>query len=425
MPQTLLLRLSSNDQEEAEWVTLGEDGASQSARQRGPLTLAAAVSGSGKVVALAPATQILLAEPVLPPGGNVKLARAVPFALEEQLTEDVDQMSFAIGRRRSGGATAVAAVSRTVLQEWLSRLTAAGLSPVAIYPDISLMPDNPGQTVLWLENSRLAVRRPGALPFAVELSPVSEALVVAGVIADPLDTAAEPKVPENAMLYVTSEDWERSESEFGRLVGRFESLKVQLLPDGPLPWLARSLDATGAADAVNLLQGEFAHTTDFAARWLQWRTPAFLAAALLAVHVAGQWLQIRQAKHETGALDGQIASVFSAAMPADVMHEPRRQMQARLDRIRKAGASPEYFLRTLKALGGALAMTPKTEIAALSYREQALDMKVSAPSLAALSQLTQYIGKQGMTADIQSSTPVAAGVEAHIQLHSTSAGSRR
>jgi general secretion pathway protein L len=422
MPQTLLLRLPSNDQEEAEWLTLDETGGAQSARQRGPLTLAAAVSGSGKVVALAPAAQILLAEPALPPGGNVKLARAVPFALEEQLTEDVDQMSFAIGRRRSGGGTPVAAVSRTVLQEWLSRLTAAGLSPLAMYPDISLMPDNPGQTVLWLEKSRLAVRRPGALPFAVELSPVSEALVVAGVIADPLDTAAEPKVPENAMLYVTREDWAQSEGEFDQLVGKFESLKVQLLPDGPLPWLARSLEAT---DAVNLLQGEFAHSTDFAARWLQWRTPAFLAAALLAVHVAGQWLQIRQAKHDTGALDSQIASVFSAAMPAEVMQEPRRQMQARLDRIRKAGASPQYFLRTLKTLSGALAMTPKTEIDALSYREQALDMKVSAPSVAALSELTKFIGKQGMMAEIQSSTPVAAGVEAHIQLHSPSAGTRR
>jgi general secretion pathway protein L len=422
MPQTLLLRLPSNDQEEAEWLTLSETGDSQSARQRGPLTLAAAVSGSGKVVVLAPAAQILLAEPVLPPGGSVKLARAVPFALEEQLTEDVDQMSFATGKRRSGGGTPVAAVSRTVLQEWLSRLTAAGLSPVAIYPDISLMQDNPGQTVLWLEKSRLAVRRPGALPFAVELSPVSEALVVAGVIADPLDTAAEPKVPENAMLYVSREDWAQSESEFDRLLGKFESLQVQLLPDGPLPWLARDLEAT---DAVNLLQGEFARTTDFAAHWLQWRTPAYLAAALLVVHVAGQWLQIRQAKHDTGTLDTQIASVFSAAMPSEAMQEPRRQMQARLDRIRKAGASPEYFLRALKALSGAVAMSPKTEIDAVSYREQALDMKVSAPSLAALSELTKYIDKQGFRAEIQSSTPVASGVEGHIQLHSPSAGTRR
>ena len=144
------------------------------------------------------------------------------------------------------------------------------------------MPDNPGQTVLWLEKSRLAVRRPGALPFAVELSPVSEALVVAGVIADPLDTTAEPKVPENAILYVTREDWAHSQDEFEQLVGKFESLKVQLLPDGALPWLARNLEST---DAINLLQGEFARITDLRLRWRQWRTPALLAATLLIVHV--------------------------------------------------------------------------------------------------------------------------------------------
>jgi type II secretory pathway component PulL len=146
---------------------------------------------------------------------------------------------------------------------------------------------------------------------------------------------------------------------------------------------------------------------------------------LLAVHVAAQAVQIRQAKHETAALDGQIASIFSAAMPGEAMQDPRRQMQSRLDRIRKSGASPEYFLRTLKVLGDAMAVTPKTDIDALSYREQSLDMKVSAPSLAALSQLSQFIGKQGMTAEIQSSTPVANGVEAHIQLRSSTSRPHR
>lgn len=422
MPQTLLLRLPPAGQEETEWLTIDDTGDTGTIRQRGSLTLAAAVSRSGKVVALAPSTQILLAEPVLPPGSGMKLARAVPFALEEQLTEDIDQLSFAVGRRRSGGSTPVAAVSRTVLQGWLSDLNAAGLEPLCMYPDISLMPENPSQTVLWLEKSRLAVRRPGALPFAVELSPVREALVVAGVIADPLQAAAEPKVPESAVLYVTREDWAQVQDEFEQLAGKFDALKVQLLPDGPLPWLARTLETS---DAINLLQGEFARTTDFSARWLKWRTPAFLAAGLLAAHVAAQELQIRHAKHETAALDSQIASVFSGAMPAETIRDPRRQMQARLDRIRKSAASPEYFLRTLKILSGALAATPKTDIDSLSYREQELDMKVSAPSLATLSQLSQYIGKQGMTAEIQSSTPVAGGVEAHLQLRSPSSREHR
>jgi general secretion pathway protein L len=422
MPQTLLLRLPPPAQEETEWLVIDDALDAAPARQRGSLTLAAAVSRTGRVVALAPATQILLAEPELPPGSGVKLARAVPFALEEQLTEDIDHLTFAIGRRRPGGGTPVVAVSRAVLQGWLADLSAAGLDPIAVYPDISLMPDNPGQTVLWLEKERLAVRRPGALPFAVELSPVSEALVVAGVIADPLDTSPEPKVPESAVLYVTREDWSRSQSEFEELTEKFDSLKVQLLPDGPLPWLALTLPST---EAVNLLQGEFARSTDFGARWRRWRMAALLAVGLLVVHVAAQALQIHQAKREASTLDGEIASVFSSALPAEAMQDPRRQMQSRLDRIHKSGASPENFLRTLKVLADAVAAVPKTDIDALSYREDSLDLRVSAPSLAALSQLSQLIGKQGMTAEIQSSTPVATGVEAHIQLRSHASKAHR
>jgi general secretion pathway protein L len=421
MPHSLLLRLPPAGQEETEWLTLDETGAPTPTRQRGSLSLAAAVWRTGRVVVLAPATQILLAEPELPPGSGAKLARAVPFALEEQLTEDVDLLSFAIGRRRGNGGTPVAVVSRAVLTAWLSELKAAGFDPQAIYADISAMPENPGQTVLWLEKERLAVRRPGALPFAVELSPVKEALVVAGVIADPLDSA-EPKPKESAILYVTREDWAKVQGEFEDLLEDFASLKVQLLSDGPLPWLARGLEAP---EAVNLLQGEFSRTTDYSARWRQWRVAAALAVALLVVHVAAQALQIRHAKHDSAALDAEISQLFSESMPGDAVTDPRRQMQAKLERIRKSGAGPQYFLRTLQTLSGALAVTPKTAISALSYREDALDMTVSAPSLAALSQLTQFVGKEGLAAEIQSSNPVAAGVEAHLHVHGQSAKARR
>jgi len=422
MPQLLLLRLPAPGQEETEWLILDEAGAPTPTRQRGSLSLAAAVWRSGKVVVLASATQILLAEPELPPGGGTKLARAVPFALEEQLTEDVDQLSFAIGHRRGSGATPVAVVSRSVLQGWIADLSAAGLEPQAIYPDISLMPENPGQTVLWLENDRLAVRRSGAMPFAVELAPVREALVVASVIGDPLQAGEEPKPKESAILYVTREDWARVQEEFEGLLEEFASLKVQLLSDGPLPWLARGMNT---ADAVNLLQGEFSRTTNYGERWHRWRLPAALAAALLVVHVAAQALQIRQAKHESASLDSEISQVFSSAMPGDKLADPRRQMQSKLERIRKSGAGPQYFLRTLQTLSGALAATPKTTISALSYRENALDMTLNAPSLAALSQLTQFVGKEGFAAEIQSSNPVATGVEAHVHVHDQSTRAQR
>jgi general secretion pathway protein L len=422
MPQSLLLRLPPSGHEETEWLILDEAGAPTPSRQRGSLSLAAGVWRSGRVIVLAPAAQILLAEPELPPGGGAKLARAVPFALEEQLTEDVDQLSFAIGKRRGSGATSVAVVSRSVLQGWIADLSAAGFEPQAIFPDISLMPENPGQTVLWLEGDRLAVRRPGAMPFAVELAPVKEALVVAGVINDPLQASEEPKPKESAILYVTRDDWARVQEDFEALLEEFASLKVQLLADGPLPWLARGMNT---ADAVNLLQGEFSRTTDYGERWRRWRLAAGLAAALLVVHVAAQALQIRQAKHESAALDSEISQIFSSAMAGEKQADARRQMQSKLERIRKSGAGPQYFLRTLQTLGGALAVAPKTTISALSYRENALDMTVNAPSLAALSQLTQFVGKEGFAAEIQSSNPVATGVEAHLHVRDQHAAAKR
>ncbi len=408
-------------------MTINEAGEPAASRQRGPLSLAAAVGRTSRVVVLAPATQILLAEPELPPGSGVKLARAVPFALEEQLTEDIDQLVFALGKRRPGGGTPVAVVSRTVLQAWLADLLEAGLTPVAIYPDMSLLPHNPGQTMLWYENGRLSVRRPGMLPFSVELTPVTDALIVAGVIPDPLTASAladalEPPVLESAIFYVTREDWVAIQDEIEGLIDHFASLKIQLLPDGPLPWLARDLPST---DAVNLLQGEFARSTDYGVRWRPWRTAAALAVVLLVIHVAAQAVQFRQARHETAALDAQIAEVFSAAMPSDAMQDPRRQMQSRLDRIRHSGPGPQLFLRTLQTLSGALSATPNSMLDSLSYREEALDLKITAPSLGELSQLSQIVGRQGLTAEIQSSTPAGSGVEAHMQVRSSGAKARR
>jgi len=52
-------------------------------------------------------------------------------------------------------------------------------------------------------------------------------------------------------------------------------------------------------------------------------------------------------------------------------------------------------------------------------------MTVSAPSLGALSQLTQFAGKEGLSADIQSSNPVAAGVEAHLHVRNQTSRPRR
>jgi len=52
-------------------------------------------------------------------------------------------------------------------------------------------------------------------------------------------------------------------------------------------------------------------------------------------------------------------------------------------------------------------------------------LRVTAPSLTALSQLSQQVGKQGLTADIQSSQPVEGGIDAHLQVRTAGAKGHR
>ncbi len=413
MAQTLIVRLPSPATAETEWLTIDAAGQSSGPVQRGTLAQAAGAAAGVGVVVLAPATEVLLAAPVLPPGNSAKLARATPFALEDQLSEDIDRLHFAIGPRAADGATAVAVVARDALAAWIRALETAGLAPRTLVADAAWMPENPGQTVLWLEGDRLAVRRPQTPPFVVEATSLTAAFEVAGLIGESSAADAEPRALESAILYLTPQDWERVRDDVEALLPRFETLRVQLLPDGALPWLARGRDAR---DAVNLLQGDFARQPAYVDRWREWRVAAYLGIALLGVHVATDTARIHLADAASARAERDIAALYAATMPGVPMREPRAQMQARLRAIRASSAGPSAFLRTMQSLTTAIGQAPPTQLQSFAFRQGTWDLTVSTKNVDALGRLTQALAQQGLHADIQSSTPSAGGVDAHLRI---------
>lgn len=412
MAQTLIVRLPTPASAEAEWLTIDAAGQPSGPVQRGALAQAAGAAAGLGVVVLVPATEVLLAAPVLPPGNSAKLARATPFALEDQLSEDVDRLHFAIGPRAADGATAVAVVARDTLGGWIRTLESAGIAPRTMAADSAWIPENPGQTVLWLEGDRLAVRRPRTPPFVVEATPLTAAFEAAGLIGEVQPEEA-PRALESAILHLTPPDWERVRDEVEALLPRFETLRVQLLPDGALPWLARGRDAR---DAVNLLQGEFARKAAYADRWREWRVAAFLGIALLAVHVATDVARIHVAHLASERAERDIATLYAAVMPGVPMREPRAQMQARLRAIRASAGGPSAFLRTMQSLTTAIGAAPPTQLQSFAFRQGTWDLTVSAKNVDSLGRLSQTLAQQGLHADIQSSTPAAGGIEAHLRI---------
>ena len=99
MSDWLLLRLPRSPEQAATWLVVDARGAPTGPPQSGPLSLAAARAAGRRVCVLAPGADVLLAEPDVPAKAGAKLQQLVPYALEEHLAEDIDELHFAIGKR--------------------------------------------------------------------------------------------------------------------------------------------------------------------------------------------------------------------------------------------------------------------------------------------------------------------------------------
>src|SRR6185312_7862525 len=161
MADRLPLRLPRGPEQGATWLIVDARGAPTGPPQGGPLSLAAARATGRRLAVLVPGSDVLLAEPDVPVKAGAKLQQLVPYALEEQLADDIDELHFAIGKRvGESPTTPVAVVALSLMDEWTSALKAAGLNPESMYVDSDLLPVNPGHAVALLEDDIVVVRPP-------------------------------------------------------------------------------------------------------------------------------------------------------------------------------------------------------------------------------------------------------------------------
>ena len=407
MADWLLLRLPRTPEEPASWLVADARGAPAGPAQAGPLTLAAARAAGRRVCVLVPGTDVLLAEPDVPVRAGAKLQQLVPYALEEHLADDIDDLHFAIGRR--AGETSrvpVAVVARALLNEWLAMLRASGIEPEAIYADSDLLPQNPGQAVVLLEEDAVFVRAPGASSVTLPADALAEALEIAQSGVDAPLTGA-----RGLILYTGAAEWQRHSAQIEAARAHFDGIKIQLLTGGPLALFAQQMPA---ATPINLLQGAYAPRASRAVGLKAWRVAAILLVSVIGLHLVGKIGELQVLKNRERQLDASIRDTFHAAMPGDPNTlDARRRMEQRLNATRGAGGG---LLPALQALAQARDATPGMSVQSLQFHGGALDMKLSAPDAASLDRVSQSLRTNGWQADLTGGNNAAAGYEGHIQV---------
>ena len=119
MPEYLVIRIDQHQIQIADWIAVDASGVRCSDPSTGTLQDAAADVGEREVIVLVPSSEVLTTSVDIPVKGT-RLLAALPFALEENLAQDIEDLHFAAGIRRANGRTPVSIVAHERMEEWLA-----------------------------------------------------------------------------------------------------------------------------------------------------------------------------------------------------------------------------------------------------------------------------------------------------------------
>ncbi|MEM7707040.1 MAG: type II secretion system protein GspL [Pseudomonadota bacterium] len=351
--------------------------------------------GRAPLLVLVPGRDVTIARVVLPAGSRQRLRQALPFALEEQLVEDVDHYHFALGAKLDSGTWLAAAVARDRMTGWMDALAEAGLSPDVLLPEPLLLPTPTAedQANVLLEDDRALVRVGAAQAFEANLSDLDVLLSLQ---------------PDLAKVQVADPG--------GRWSGA-PGLTRQPLELGRWP---NDQAAAISAPELNLLQGQWQGRGDVAARiGGLWRWAAIAGAAAGVLLLANRYLEVRALSEQLQALQGVAGEVAGSALDQVAPgSDYRSQLSAALGRLQGArGAAEDGFLYLLEIVGPALVAGDRVELASINFRSDGMVLDLTAGSLDQVENLRQQISSQApVPVVIESSETVVDGTRVRMRI---------
>jgi general secretion pathway protein L len=404
--ETLLIRiypsLAADEPLTVEWLTIDANHRPTGEIGHGTLDEAAQARQYRRTVVLVPSENISLARIDIKARNRERLARAMPYALEEDLAEDVEQLHFAPGPRQPDGSHPVAVVARLHMTHWLTQLQAAGIVPKSLIPDVLALPvaaDNSWS--LLLEKDRALLRTGPFSGFALE--PINLEVLLSCALEE---AASQPGTIE---VY-------RCDRQTERRLPALPSISYEQRDGCPPQLWTAGLDEKRS---INLLQDQYRIKSDISRVLRPWRAAAALAAVWLALQVVEIAVDYRQLAAEEHTLQAEIEQIYRDTFPsASRIVNPRVQMEQQLKALHQAIESDtgEMFMRLLDASARAIQGLSGVRIEALDYLDGRLELSLSARELHAFETIKQGIEAEGLIAKIESAETRGANVNGRLMV---------
>ncbi|MCZ6890423.1 MAG: type II secretion system protein GspL [Gammaproteobacteria bacterium] len=366
-------------------------------------TDAAWATDPANIVTLIPAEHVLNVNCTVPGRHVAQIRRALPYAVEEYLTADVETLHLAHGPIQRGQPVSCLLVQRDTLHAWLGALEAANIRPGFMVSDASLLPSGDSVVSVLFEDGAALIRTPDQTA-NVDLPLLPDVL---STIADGIELDPSLKLLNGTLSSI-------DQSQAGFALDRIEKVE---LGGSVLDYLAGQWSI--AKPEINLLQGAFAPSKHRSGAADKWRSVAALAAAwaLVALTVfvtEGFWANLR-----ANEIQAEAFTLYRSVYPSESkVRNPYRQMRAKLGQVDDDAAGPGFHV-LLGVLAAAMEQAAKgAQLRNVRYSDARTELtaEIWIAGFQRLDGLKDQLSERGVKVEITSAEQQDDRVRASLRL---------
>lgn len=410
MADTLLIHFNLNKPDATTWSLVNNAGELTTMISHGLLSDAAPVAEKHKTVVLLDNTSIHIETVHLPIKNRQKLLRAIPFALEEQLADEIDELHFVAGKIQPDDSVPVAAIRKDTLEAILDAINEAGIEPVAIIPDTLCLTANSKQWAILLHENQanLHFNTFNGSEFDRDLLPT----IITSILKHETLEA-----PEKIILFTQDgkpED-ESMQHIIEALPENIELIKVSYNTHPLVIYCGQYQNIM----SLNLLQDAYKPKSKNNAELQRWKLAAALTIVWIGLSLGNATAEYYNLQDKNKQLRSQIEKIYKNTFPKSKrIVNARVQMEQKLKELKKGSSENEgnSMVALLSNAASALSSEKDITLQAINYRNNTIDLELTGSNLQAIESLNKKINRQTLKSEIISSSSEKNQVKGNIRI---------
>lgn len=409
MAEQLIIYLKDLTSLDADWIFSSQNGEINTPLNSGSLTELIeknknSVLSASKIICIIPAKNIHLSYQNIPAKNKQRALQAIPFALEEQLAEDIDLLHFATDHANKN-IYPVAAIKHETIEALLNKLSEHNIKAHALYVDINCLQktNNSWNVLHHADEISIDQHKTSVINTDLDLFSVS-----INQLLQQLDTADLPEA-----IHI----WSDSEAEELVLPDEVpESIKVirHEYKMSPISLFSKSLTHNGL---INLLQGPYKVISRSSNSWKAWKAVAILAAIAITLELFSGVIALNGLESENKLISTEINRLYKKSFPQSKrIVNARVQMENKLKQLRKSnGKDSSSFIDLLAASSAIIQQTNNLTIQAINFSNNRLELQFSIDKLSNVESLKNQLNQlPNIKSEILSSSSESKSVNAKI-----------